>query len=383
VNYGDDNESASNYPILQFMDGGGNIFYGRTFNWSSTGVATGSAVVTTEFTLPSGKSLSDLPSVVVIANGISSAPYTLHITPNVMAPADQSSVEGASHTFDLGSFCDPDGGPWSVDVNWGDGTTHGSSSVSSEGSLATLDHTFGEEGTYTVTVTVTDSTSLSGTATYQVTVTDPVVTATGGFAFSAVEGSLSSSQTVAKFEDPGGAEPNISDPSGVHYTADIAWGDGNTSAGTISSGGGNTFIVSGAHVYGEEGTYTISVTIHHELTDAVSTTSTATVTDPPVMANPVQVFAVECRTITVSLATFTDPGSPEPNASDPSGTLNNHYKIDSIDWGDSTPLDTASGTISFDGASSTFTVQGTHSYMHEGVYTVTVVIDHEGVPTTV
>jgi hypothetical protein len=90
---------------------------------------------------------------------------------------------------------------------------------------------------------------------------------------------------------------------------------------------------------------------------------------------------VECRTITVSLATFTDPGGPEPNPSDPSGTLASHYKIDSINWGDSTPLDTTSGAISFDGVS-TFTVQGTHAYQHEGVYTVTVVIDHESVLTT-
>jgi hypothetical protein len=386
ANYGDDNESASNYPILQFQDGGGNIFYGRTFSWSSSGVATGSTVVTTQFTLPSGKSLSDLATVEVIANGIPSAPYTLHITPNVMAPADQSSVEGASHTFDLGSFCDPDGGPWTVDVNWGDSTTHGSSSASAEGSLGTLSHTFGEEGTYTVTVTVTDSTNLSGSATYKVTVSDPPVVASG-VAVSAVEGAAFTA-SIATFNDPGGAEPNASDSGALanHYKVDsIDWGDStplDTSSGTISFDG-STFTVQGSHTYGEEGSsYTITAIVNHEGMKTTVTT-TATVSDPAVVATPVQVFAVECRTITVTLATFTDPGGPEPNPSDPSGTLANHYKIDSINWGDLTSLDTASGTISFDGTTSTFTVQGTHAYQHEGVYTVKVDIDHEGIHTPV
>ncbi len=50
--YGDDAEMASNYPILSFTDGLGNVAYGRTFNWSSVGVQTGAAPVTTQFSLP-------------------------------------------------------------------------------------------------------------------------------------------------------------------------------------------------------------------------------------------------------------------------------------------------------------------------------------------
>ena len=33
---------------------GGNVYYARTYNWSSTGVATGSTPVTTEMTVPAG-----------------------------------------------------------------------------------------------------------------------------------------------------------------------------------------------------------------------------------------------------------------------------------------------------------------------------------------
>ena len=42
--YGDDLQMDSNYPLVRFTHlSSGNIYYGRTFNWSSTGVRTGAA----------------------------------------------------------------------------------------------------------------------------------------------------------------------------------------------------------------------------------------------------------------------------------------------------------------------------------------------------
>ena len=70
--YGDDAQMATNYPIVQLKNPKtGARLYGRTFDWSSTGVATGSAPVTTEFTLPSGISPGTF-RLSVIANGIAS-----------------------------------------------------------------------------------------------------------------------------------------------------------------------------------------------------------------------------------------------------------------------------------------------------------------------
>ena len=72
----------------------------------------------------------------------------------------------------------------------------------------------------------------------------------------------------------------------------------------------------------------------------------------------------------VTVATFTDPGGAEPNSSDPKRrTSPDHYKVDSIDWGDSTPLDTTSGTITYSDATGhqrpiPFTVSGSHAYAH-------------------
>jgi hypothetical protein len=78
--YGDDAEMATNYPLLRMTDKSGNIVYARTFNWSSTGVQTGSKVVTTQFTLPSGTTLNDFNDFTVVANGIPSAAFHFSFT---------------------------------------------------------------------------------------------------------------------------------------------------------------------------------------------------------------------------------------------------------------------------------------------------------------
>jgi Kelch motif len=78
--YGDDAQMATNYPIVQMKNSrNGLIFYGRTFDWSSTGVATGKMPETTKFTLPMrippGEYLLS-----VSANGISSNPIRLSVS---------------------------------------------------------------------------------------------------------------------------------------------------------------------------------------------------------------------------------------------------------------------------------------------------------------
>ena len=54
ASYGDDAQMAENYPIVRAHRTTGNVYYARTFNWSSTGVATGTTPVTTQFALPAG-----------------------------------------------------------------------------------------------------------------------------------------------------------------------------------------------------------------------------------------------------------------------------------------------------------------------------------------
>jgi hypothetical protein len=69
--YGDDRQSATNFPLVRLTRGAGTVRYLHTFGFTSMGVATGSMEVTTHVTVP-----PDLPTgrwnLAVIANGIAS-----------------------------------------------------------------------------------------------------------------------------------------------------------------------------------------------------------------------------------------------------------------------------------------------------------------------
>jgi Legume lectin domain len=64
---------ATNYPIVQLRNSSGQVFYARTYNWSSTGVATGNVPETVNFQLPAGLPAGNY-SLSVSANGIGSVP---------------------------------------------------------------------------------------------------------------------------------------------------------------------------------------------------------------------------------------------------------------------------------------------------------------------
>ncbi|MBI3853142.1 MAG: hypothetical protein HY298_23065 [Verrucomicrobia bacterium] len=76
--YGDNAQMNSNYPLVRLTDGSGNVYYARTYNWSSTGVMTGNRVVSTRFALPAAvfQGGGGTFSLVAVANGISSDPVS-------------------------------------------------------------------------------------------------------------------------------------------------------------------------------------------------------------------------------------------------------------------------------------------------------------------
>jgi hypothetical protein len=77
--YGDDYQSATNYPLVRITNNAtGNVYYARTHDFSSMGVATGSAIVSTEFDVPTTtqKGASHLE---VVTNGIPSTPVSVTI----------------------------------------------------------------------------------------------------------------------------------------------------------------------------------------------------------------------------------------------------------------------------------------------------------------
>jgi hypothetical protein len=75
--YGDDAQMDSNFPIVRFVGGGG-VYYGTTYNWSSTSVQSPNTV-TAQVSLPAGVLLNPgAYSMYVIANGNPSAPVTFY-----------------------------------------------------------------------------------------------------------------------------------------------------------------------------------------------------------------------------------------------------------------------------------------------------------------
>lgn len=78
--YGDELTAATNYPLVRLTNSATNhVFYARTHNHSSMGVATGTLPVTTNFDVPAGAETGTY-SLVVIANGIPSAPVMVTVS---------------------------------------------------------------------------------------------------------------------------------------------------------------------------------------------------------------------------------------------------------------------------------------------------------------
>jgi hypothetical protein len=76
VQYGDDAQAATNYPLVQIQNNAhGDVRYARTHGHSTMGVATGTTIVSTSFDVPSDTRVGT-SQIVVVANGIASAPVS-------------------------------------------------------------------------------------------------------------------------------------------------------------------------------------------------------------------------------------------------------------------------------------------------------------------
>ena len=286
--YGVGNEMDSNYPIIELKDGSGHVYFARTFNWNSTGVATGSTPVTTDFTSPANMPYG-VYSLYVVANGIASDPVpftggvvgsaadlavTNHLVPTGTSEGDTleydltatnngfTSATKVVLTDTLGTNLKYVGG------YTGQGTAKVSANVVtfSFGTVAVGQTVIAriyaqaiEEGNLTNTASVTSSVFDADTTNNTRTVTTAVTE--GPIVVSApitVSGTKQSGIAVATFTHVNGLEP-ASD-----FVATIDWGDGTTSLGTISQGKGNkssTYTVKGSHTYSTGGTHTVTTTV--------------------------------------------------------------------------------------------------------------------------
>src|SRR5467141_1118133 len=137
-----------------------------------------------------------------------------------------------------------------------------------------------------------------------IVVEQPITAA--GIDVSATEGISFTNKPVATITDP---DPN-SMPS--EYSASIDWGDLTAaSPGTVSGSKGGPFTVTGDHMYAEEGSYRITVTIEDIDTpnNGATTTSRATVADAPLSSRCAIVSPFIAQAFAGATAEFTDQSS--------------------------------------------------------------------------
>jgi hypothetical protein len=137
-------------------------------------------------------------------------------------------------------------------VNWGDGQSTGGAIVMlGPGKFAVVgNHTYAQPGTFSISSTVHDGEGQSAADSSLATISAPALTVAG--ASLSIQPRKLISGSVAQFTDP------LSDPI-ESFSAQILWGDGTTSTGTIVPGGGSggemTFSVHGSHAYARRKSY--------------------------------------------------------------------------------------------------------------------------------
>src|SRR5436190_1864650 len=179
-------------------------------------------------------------------------------------------TEGASFSGPVATFTEPDASAppaqYSASIDWGDGSVTSGTVSGPTGGPFTVDgtHTYTEEGSKPVKVTITDNVNSSNQATANgvAIIADAPLSASCA---TPTVSTMSFSGPVATFTDANPFAP-VTD-----FTATIDWGDGTTSPGTVSGPTGGPFTVSGSHTYLTGGPHTIKV---HIVDDGGSTADT-------------------------------------------------------------------------------------------------------------
>lgn len=313
VSYGDDAEMDSNYPIVELQDGVGGVYFARTFNWSSTGVATGSTSVSTSFSLPAGIPAGTY-NLVVVANGIASNPVAFTVAVNGQSAdlavgftgPSVTGNEGDNLTFNLSvtnngpndatgvvlkdtlgaslKYVSVTGG--TVSQSGGVVTISIGTVASGQTVTATVTAQATEDGVLTDSATVTSSVSdpnaSNNSASTTATVSEPAIVVSAPITTSSKK--LNNS-TVATFTHASGVEPTSA------FSATINWGDGKTSQGNVTLSGG-TYSVRGSHNYAGGGSHTITTTVTEVANPPGSKSATTTNSEDSTNVSSDQVVVV-------------------------------------------------------------------------------------------
>ncbi|MEV6892251.1 MULTISPECIES: PKD domain-containing protein [Kribbella] len=282
---------------------------------------TAAGAYTVSVTVTNTSGLSDTTTAGVTATAPSPPTAVLNVTPTSGLPPMQI-------TADAGASTDPQGQTLSYSFDFGDGTAAGPQAA------ASITHLYVNSGSYTVKVTVTDTSGLSDSTTQLVTVAVPAASPTAALTVTPTSGQVPLPVTA----DASGS----TDPQGQALSYTYDFGDGSPIVGPQST-------ATAPHTYAAGGTYTIRVTVTD--TSGLSDTATTTVT---ALAPPSAQLTVSPSAGLAPLHVTADAtGSSDPQ---------NQTLTYAFDFGDGTTT----------GAQATATA--THAFTTAGTYTVGVTV---------
>lgn len=260
-----------------------------------------------------------------------------------------SSCNPRSSTIRLGEratisyqITDPEGDPFTVEVDWGDGTTTTTESANS------ASHTYSRTGRFIVKITATDSRGKSSqqTSCGTITVLDPTNRAP-------VISSCSPASSTVTFGNAAAINFAVSDPDGDPVIVIIFWGDGTTT----TTAGSSTSVT---HTYASTGTFNVEIVARDGKDETRSSCSSITVITvpgnrPPVISSCMPLSSsVRVGETATLIYTITDPDGDSFTAV--------------VDWGD--------GQTSVGGPSS-----ASHVYTRAGTFAVKIMAtDSRGLP---
>jgi PEP-CTERM motif-containing protein len=212
-------------------------------------------------------------TLIVVAAFISNTPALASL---ISSGLDVNAREFTSlNNVPVQAFADTNLGDTAVDfgsvINWGDGSTSFGTVSGGSGAFSVAGtHTYADEGSFTITVTTTQTVSndiTNSTSTGTLSEAD-VVSGTGNNILFTMGVPLSN-VLLATFTD--------SPPDNVagDFSSTINWGDATSTAGIVTGGGG-LYQVFGTHTYASAGPFTTSVSLVDDAPGTAFATATGT-----------------------------------------------------------------------------------------------------------
>ena len=202
---------------------------------------------------------------------------TASVTVNNVAPVvdagDDATIDEGDTFSSSGSFIDPGTDTWTATVDYGDGS--GTQPLTLSDKTFSLNHAYGDNGTYTVTITVTDDNGGAGSDTATVTVNNVAPVVNAGPDIEVFAGDTVNFS--GNFTDPGWLDS---------HTATWDFGDGTNQSGTVTEENeapDATGTVTVSNIYYQEGSYTVTLTVTDD--DGDSGIDTLVITVLPIPAN--------------------------------------------------------------------------------------------------